>query len=128
VDAIAGAGREIGQKTFQSETGMFLDSARGGLTATLMEASNILVAGGYGGAGPTVDTGVLVVKSECWYAGDPPQKQCGRVPRAFQGNTPAMEAARAGHPEVFDATRRLLLTGGFGTGNAVPDPIFYNPD
>jgi hypothetical protein len=118
----------IDRKTFQSETGMFLGNARGGLTATLMDASMILVAGGYGGSGTTADTDVLVVESECWDAGDPPQKQCGRVPRVFQGRTPAMEAARAGHLGVFDATRRLLLTGGFGTGNAVPDPILYNPD
>lgn len=118
----------IGQKNFQGETGMFLGSARGGLTATLMDASTILVAGGYGGSGPTADTDVLVVNKECWQAGDPPQEQCGRVPRAFYGKTPAMDAARAGHIGVFDPTRRLLLTGGFGEGNVVPDPILYNPD
>ncbi len=115
-----------GQKAFQENTGMALGSARGGLTATLMDASTILVAGGYSATGATVDTDVLVVNKECWQEGG--QEKCGRVPRVFHGRTPLLEMPRAGHTAVFDPTRRVFLVGGLSDGNAVADPILYNPD
>lgn len=116
----------VGQKSFHGDTGMYLGTPRGGLTATLMDASTILVAGGYGATGPTVDTDVLVVNRECRQEAG--QEKCERVPRVFDGKTPTLETSRAGHVAVFDPTRRVFLVGGLSDGNAAAGPILYNPD
>jgi hypothetical protein len=118
----------VGKKTFEGDTGLELGSARGGLTATLTDASTILVAGGYGGSGPTADTDALVVTRECSQPGEPPQESCALVPRVLADGVPTMDGARAGHLALLDGTRRVLLLGGLSGDGQSLEPVLFNPD
>jgi len=117
----------IGQKGFIENEALPLGVALGGMTATLLDASTILMTGGRGTTSdPSPRTLVIMETTYCW--DDNGQQRCSLAPRALLDQTPDMEVGRVGHLAVLEGTGRVLLLGGVGSGGIAPDPVLFNPE
>lgn len=117
----------IAQKGFNESEALPLGVAIGGMTATLVDATTILLTGGRGtSSDPSPRTFVIMETTYCW--DDNGQQKCSLVPMAKLDQTPDMEVGRAGHLAVLEGTGRVLLLGGVGSGGIAPDPVIFNPE
>jgi hypothetical protein len=119
----------FGRRGFIDGQLLYMNQARGALTATALDRTTVLLAGGWGTNGPVVDTEVLFEDVIC--EPDPEkegEQKCNRRPNILPGRTPTLEASRSGHLAILDATRRVLFLGGVSDSNLIPAPILYNPD
>jgi hypothetical protein len=107
---------------------LFLQTARGAMSATLMDMNTIFVAGGLGAGGTPLNTAEVVVETvqcdegggNCYYTpvvvGDP-------------NALPILSTSRYGHTALFDATRRVLVVGGLSQpAQTAGAAVYYNPD
>ncbi|NOZ02727.1 MAG: hypothetical protein GXP54_12680 [Deltaproteobacteria bacterium] len=117
-----------GIKGFNDGEVMFLKTARGAHTSTLIDYNTIVIAGGLGTGGlPIPSTELIIENLECDDMVN--QTGCKYVIDSVAGLTPDLSPARAGHMAVFDATRRVFLAGGFSQNSmSVTTAPIYNPD
>jgi len=117
-----------GLRGFVENEVLFLDTARGAHTSTLIDYNTILVAGGLGAGGNAITSTELIIENLIC---DDMEKQegCKYVITAASGWTPSLSPARAGHVAVFDDTRRVFIAGGFSQpSQPVTGATLYNPD
>lgn len=103
---------------------LLLETARGAMTATLMDMNTIFVVGGLGAGGTPLNSGEVVVETmEC-------NPDCYYMPKVYGASVlPVMPSARYGHSAVFDSTHRVFIVGGLvQSAQACETTLYYNPE